>query len=232
MYAQLEKPKENKSRVVTNSVVQKKTALLQLKKFTDEANTISSYARAMIPNSGNRTKEVIASNGKSYAGVALIHYLIDKDHAGSWENRTNLAKRATLAVDIKAANCNQFAALAYSEALRTTKADNVSLEYDAHHAYAVAYDNEDKAKPEEQTIIDPWVKTTGLRKDLQTYYKGREGHQKATTKADSGNWYYSQYTEELLKKYGRSVDDEIYNDTAKYGFDLAKEKEKEGAASF
>lgn len=213
---------------VGNNRSQQLNTPVQLKKYTAEAITINSYARKMIPYAGNRTDEVISSEGKSYAGVALIDYLINKDHAGSWENRDNLAKRSTLAVDIQAANCNQYAALSYSKALKYTKADNVGLEYDAHHAYVAVYDNEDKNQPGEQTIIDPWVKITGLRKDLQDYYQGREGNQKAITKADGANWYYPDYTKNLLKLYSRAVGDETYTSTAAAGLSYAKKRKIAG----
>ena len=205
--------------------------VLQMKSYAPEAASINQYARTMIPYAGNRTKEVIASSGKSYAGVALLDYLLQQEHEdNNWEAPLCLAHRATLAVDLSAANCNQFAALAYCLAREKTTADCVALEYDSSHAYAVAFDAGDA--PGDQTIIDPWVQVTGLRKNQQDYYQGRDQLQRAKINADQQYSYCPGYTNSLLTKYSRQPGDSIYTATAKSGLGLAAEAEKQGKDYF
>ncbi len=204
--------------------------VLQMKSYAPEAASINQYTRAMIPYAGNRTQEVIDAKGNSYAGVALLDYLLREEHEDNWEAPLCLAHRATLAVDLGAANCNQFAALAYCQAREETTAENVALEYDAAHAYAVAFDNEDS--PENQTIIDPWVKITGLRKEQQAYYQNRAGLQRAKAPADQQHWYYPGYTQRLLAKYNRQKNDAIYGATAAYGLTRAEEAKRQGKDYF
>ena len=121
--------------------------------------------------------------------------------------------------------------MSYSKALKYTGADNVSLEYNASHAYASVFDNADIGIPGNQTIIDPWVSRTGLRKD-NPWYMGKEGNQKATTNADGANWYYTGYTQGLLTLYGRQVGDATYGQQAAYGKKLAEDKKAQGAETF
>ncbi len=172
---------------------------------------------------GNRHEEIIMSDGKSFAGVSLLFLLYNNDAQGAWLDPVNVKKRATLSYDLKAANCDEFADMAYSQGRSENTGAQVGIERQPGHAYAVMFDQEDKNNKPNHTIIDPWIKRAHLRKDNDYYM--REGTAiYDETKSDGQGWYMTGYYGQQLKRYKWDEINAYYGRNTQIGKDLAERK--------
>ena len=117
----------------------------------------------------------------------------------NWLDWENIKRRATLAYDLKAANCDQYGDLSYSVARNWSGANSIVIERQPGHAYAAMWDKEDNSRPGKQAVIDPWVKRGHLREKAKYYMSGYSQYQKVTS--DGSKWYMPRYTDRMKSAY-------------------------------
>lgn len=180
--------------------IQASAGVIMRKERGSDAKKISDLVRnSWKVEPGNRSEEIIANDGKSYAGFQLLWFLYHKDASGPWLSWENIKKRATLAYDLKAANCDQYGDISYCVARSKYNANSLVIEQQPGHTYATMWDKEDNSKPGKQAVIDPWVRRGHLREQEKYYMSGYSQYNKIS--CDGAGWYKKGYTDKLKKAY-------------------------------
>jgi hypothetical protein len=198
---------------------------IQLKSYVNEAKqAVNTIRNTYGVEPGNRTEGVLKTGGTSFANVTLGRFLALSagEGEGFWSD-LGLEKKATMAYELKSANCDEFGMMAYLEMRAAGTGGSIGIEQQSGHTYGIAFDDENKDTPADQTIVDPWVKRAELRAD-DVYYNQKRTLSKSG-KSNGAGWYMKDIYGQQMAKLNKDWKLKWESD-AVLGFNLATKKKK------